>query len=127
MLDKTLEIEESMAGLKETYAKKKEAYSNVGWMEAAEIDRLFETAASQKEQLSAQISELKSIMQSAKRTFAVDGPDGTPDARSSEEMEQVNHIIDEAAAHENASKVKQQHKAEKAIHKERARDPEHDW
>jgi hypothetical protein len=127
MIAKTVEIEETMEALKETYGKKKHAYTNVGFMESAEIDRLFETAASQKEDLSEKISLLKEVMQEAKRTFAVDAPDGLPDARIKEEMAEINHIIQDAAEHEDRDKIEYQHKMDNAVRKDRARDPEHDW
>jgi hypothetical protein len=127
MIEKTLEIEESMAGLKETYGKKKDSYTTIGWTSSADIDRLFETAATQKEELSEQIAELKKIMQKAKSTFAVDAPDGSADAGTKEDMEEVNHIIKDAAEHEDKDKIELQHKMNHAVRKDRARDPEHDW
>ena len=112
MIEKTIKIEESMEGLKDTYSKKKKAYTTVGWMESAEIDRLFETAAMQKEELSLQVEELKALMQEAraKGGFAVDAPDGTSDAMRKENLKQVNQIIDFAAEHEDKDKIEYEHK-----------------
>ena len=127
MIAKTVEIEETMEALKDTYGKKKHAYTNVGWMESSEIDRLFETAATQKEDLSQKIASLKAMMKQAKGTFAVDAPDGLPDARIKEEMAEINNIIQDAAEHEDKDKIEYQHKMDDAVRKDRARDPEHDW
>lgn len=127
MIAKTIEIEENMEELKETYGKKKAAYTNVGWMESAEIDRLFETAATQKGDLSKKIASLKAMMHQAKSTFAVDAPDGLPDARTKEEMAEIDHIIQDAAEHEDKDKIEYQHKMDNAVRKDHARDPEHDW
>jgi hypothetical protein len=127
MIEKTFEMEETMAGLKDTYGKKQRAYTTIGWSSSADIDQLFETAASQKEELSEQIASLKKMMQQAKSTFAVDAPDGIADAGTKEEMEEVNHIIQDAAEHEDKDKIDFQHKMSHAVQKDRARDPEHDW
>jgi hypothetical protein len=128
MIEKTIQIEETMAGLNDTYGKKQQAYNTtIGWSSSADIDRLFETAASQKEELSQQIASLKKMMQEAKGTFAVDAPDGIADAGTKEEMEEVNHIIQDAAEHEDKDKIDRQHRMNHAVHKDRARDPEHDW
>lgn len=127
MIEKTIQIEDTMAGLKETYGKKKEAYTTIGWSSSGDIDSLFETAASQKEELSEQIASLRKMMEQAKDTFAVDAPDGIADARTKEEMEEINHIIQDAAEHEDKEKIDRQHKMDHAVQKDRARDPEHDW
>lgn len=68
-----------MEDLKETYKKKQQIYSNVGFMEADEIDALFKKAGKQKEELSAHIADLKALVQESKKTFAVDAPDGYSD------------------------------------------------
>lgn len=110
MIDKTLKMEESMEGLKDTYAKKKVEFSNIGWTDSAEIDRLFDTAALQKEEISAQLVELRQMMAAAKaKGFAVDAPDGTSDAMRRENLKQVSQIIDFAAEHEDAAKIAEAH------------------
>lgn len=195
MIEKTIKMEESMEGLKDTYAKKKDAYNNIGFTTSAEIDVLFDTAASQKEELSNHLAELRAMMAAAKSNFAVDAPDGTSDAMRAENLKQANRIIenkhdkeefvgveapdgtsdamrmenlkqakriienvhdkeefvgveapdgtsdamqmenlkqvdeiiDYAAEHEDKDKIKYEHKMEKAVRKEQARDPERDW
>jgi hypothetical protein len=174
MLEKTAMMEESMDELKETYDKKKEIMASrpqmVGWMEADDIDFLLERAAQQKEDISSSIAELKVLIEGAKKTYAVDGPDGESDWHMKEELEEVAHIIedstkiklvppedmyyavdapdgevdghfqeeigevnrliDDAAEMERGEareRILRRHRADAAIRKDHARDPEHDW
>ena len=66
MIEKTLKMEESMEGLKDTYQKKRVEFSNIGWTDSTEIDRLFDQAAMQKDELSGQLAELRSMMAAAR-------------------------------------------------------------
>jgi hypothetical protein len=174
MLEKTVKMEESMDELKETYNKKKEIMESrpqmIGWTEIDDMDFLFQTAKQQKEDLSLSMTELKVLMEEAKKTYAVDAPDGETDGSLKEEMEEVAHIIedsakihlappedlyyavdapdgevdghlqeeieevnrliDDAAEMERGElreKILRRHRADAAIRKDRARDPEHDW
>jgi len=103
MLEKTTKMEESMDELKGTYNKKREVmaasphYSSIKWMEFDEIENLFNTAGQQKEEISTSIAELKAMMTEAKKTYAVDAPDGETDWHMKEEMIEVDHIIADAA------------------------------
>jgi hypothetical protein len=186
LIEKTMEMEGSMGDLKETYTRKREIYygdehNGVRWMESSEIDALFQDAATQKAKLSEQLADMKKLLADAKKTFAVDAPDGYPDDLEKEELKEIDFIIEEAAAHEDggkidyqrkmqakadvdakktfavdapdgnpdafekeelvlidriiveaaanedAEKIKYKHRMEDAIRKDRIRDPEHDW
>ena len=59
--------------------------------------------------------------------FAVDGPDGDSLGHELEEKLEVDHIIQEAAMHENKEYIEKVHKLEDDVKKFHARDPEHDW
>lgn len=83
-------------------------------------------AAERKEELQERLDQLKVLMEKTK-VFAVDSPDGEVDGHIQEEMEEINHMIDGAAAREDKEKIEYQHKMEDAVRKDRARDPEHDW
>jgi hypothetical protein len=110
MIERTIKMEESMEGLKDTYAKKRVEFTNIGWTDSAEIDRLFDQAAMQKDELSGQIAELRKVMAAARQKgFAVDAPDGTSDAMRRENLNQVNRIINFAAEHEDKDHVRFEH------------------
>jgi len=127
MIEKTDMLKASMEELKLTkLAAVERASSGVKWIEAAEIDRLFDQTARQKEEITAGLAELKAKMAEARKTYAVDAPDGYPDGYFKEEMAEINHIIDDAAVLEDKDKINYQHKMDEKIRKERARDPEHD-
>ena len=72
--------------------------STVKWMDPKEIDALMDLAATHKRELQEQLQELQSAVQAAKTNYAVDAPDGECDGHLEDEMEEVNHIIDEEAA-----------------------------
>lgn len=130
MLDHTLKIENTVKGLKSTHDKKYQAYMKTASPGAtAELDDLFHQSAMEKEELMKQLEELKKMMMMRAQTmyYAVDAPDGMPDAELVDEEVEVDRIIDYASKFEDAKEVKRQHEMEKAIKKERARDPEHDW
>jgi hypothetical protein len=77
--------------------------------------------------LEKQIKELKQAVKETKLTYAVDAPDGDSDGHIKEEMLEIEHIIDEAAAHEDKESIEKKHKIEEDVKKFHARDPEHDW
>ncbi len=111
MIEKTVELKESMEELKQSKLSAIEkASSGVKWIETAEIDRLFEQTSAQKAALGEQLEELKVKMAEARKTYAVDSPDGYSDAWEKEEMEEIKHIIDDAAAHEDKEEVERFHK-----------------
>ena len=95
--------------------------------EMLEIQAIFEDVAPHKEQINARLSKLQALIAEAEKTYAVDAPDGEVDGHLQEEMEEINHIIVDAAAHEDSAKIDRKHKNEKAVRKEQARDAEHDW
>jgi hypothetical protein len=103
MVDKTSELEASIVKLNATYGKAKAKMAEPGkhsadeWLDAQEIINLFEDAGKQKKDIAAQIVKLKLRMADAKKTFAVDAPDGETDGHMQEEMEEVNRIIDDDA------------------------------
>jgi len=68
-MGKIEEIERNVDDLKETYRKKKHAYENVGWMNANDIDALFEDAAAQKQTMSDNVSDLKKLLDDAKKLW----------------------------------------------------------
>jgi hypothetical protein len=148
------------------------ATSNVKWMDAGDIEALFGPSRRAHSSMSQQLLQTREEL--ASRAFAVDAPDGTPDGRIQEELREVEHIIEDAALHEDAADIvrqrqlnarvfavdapdgqpdgglqedlaevrhiiddaavledsktiQYQHDAQRAVHKDRARDPEHDW
>lgn len=79
------------------------------------------------ENLEAEVRILRQRMKELDPAFAVDGPDGDSLGHELEEKLEVNHIIEEAAAHEDTKHVEKVHKLEEDVKKFHARDPEHDW
>lgn len=78
--------------------------------------------------LEAQVATLQARVDDLRaEAFAVDSPDGDSDGHALEEQLEVQHIIQEAAAHEDKQAVEKAHKLEKEVKKFHARDPEHDW
>jgi hypothetical protein len=122
MLDKTLKLENSMTGLKETHDKKYEA--------------LFHHAASQKSHISGQVTDLKKVLMEvtdlkkvlmeAQNNYAVDGPDGTADGQIEDDLVEIDKIIDYAVELEDVDVINK-HEIEDAVKKDKARDHEHEW
>ena len=77
--------------------------------------------------MQAELRNLRAKVQELDPTFGVDAPDGDSDGHVQEELQEVKHIIDEAAQHEDANLINKQHELEDDVHKFHARDPEHDW
>jgi len=100
MIEKTAKMEEQMKELQEQHAMAV-TQAGVKWMDAAEIDELFKSSTQKKQELAAQMAELKELMASARKTFAVDAPDGESDWHLKDEMAEINHIIDDAAVLED--------------------------
>ena len=117
MTEKADNLEKSMGDLKKTYEKKRQLKPDVKWMDSSEIDRLFIQAAEQKEDMAAEIAELKEILKSAKQIFAVDAPDGETDWHLKEEMSEVNHLIEDAAKLEDTDAVKREHQMAEELRK----------
>lgn len=89
VLEKTLKLEGSIQDLHETHEKKKALYASIGWTDSAERDELFQEDAAKQSAIQRDIEELKDFVKIAKRTFAVDAPDGTPDGYQQEEMHDI--------------------------------------
>ena len=79
------------------------------------------------DKLEAHVRDLKAQMGKLDPTFGVDGPDGDPLGHEMEELQEVEHIIEEAALHEDKDHVNKIHKLEEDVKKFHAKDPEHDW
>ena len=77
--------------------------------------------------LESELSNLKSQVKEQQRIFAIDAPDGESDGHLQEELQEINHIIEDAAAVEEREAIEKKHKLEKETKKFHARDPEHDW
>ena len=95
--------------------------------EMKEIQAIFDDVAAHKDEINARLAKLHAIMKENQKIFAVESPDGEVDGHIAEEMEEIKHIIDDAAKLEDKDQIDYQHKMEGAVRKERARDPEHDW
>jgi hypothetical protein len=107
VLEKTVQLEESMQELHETHKKKTAIYHTIGWTDSVEMEKLFQDSAAKNGDMQRQIDELKQIVQSAKQAFAVDAPDGVPDGFEQEELQEISHIIGDAALHEDAESILQ--------------------
>jgi len=91
MIGKTLEIENNMDRLRETYAEKRKTYNNSASLE--EMEKFFLQVDEQKRLISAQISSLKTSLAAARKAaFAVDGPDGTSDELEQLYTDEANEI-----------------------------------
>jgi hypothetical protein len=98
-----------------------EARTTIKWMDPNEVDRLFNTDTKQVSgDAKANLAELNKI-------YAVDAPDGETDGHLQEEIEEITHIIEDAADHEDTEAVLRRHAMKTACDKIHARDPEHDW
>jgi len=117
VMDRSVQLESELGELQETYEKMPTAFHNVGFTTSSEIDELFLDAKTKKANMKKQIAELQAVIESAKRTIAVDGPDGLPDDIVAHEMDEINHIIDDAAVLEDKEAVLQQHAADEANRK----------
>ena len=128
-LDHTVKIENTVKGLKETYAKKYDAYKTASPGATAELDALFHKAAAEKEELMQQLGDLKNMMLKAQNNtyYAVDAPDGMADAELADDQTQVDQIIDFASEHEDTEAIERRHFFDEQVKKDRARDAEHDW
>ena len=71
--------------------------STVKWMDPKDIEDLMDLQATHKREMKEQLEELKNAVEAAKTNYAVDAPDGECDGDLEDEMEEVNHIIEEAA------------------------------
>jgi hypothetical protein len=114
MLAKTEELEANAKGLQDTYARKKQLKPTIKWTDADEIDHLFEKAGKQNREMNMDIADLKQMVQDARRVFAVAAPDGDSDGHWKEETMEINHIIEDAALHEDTAAIEQQHRIDEA-------------
>jgi succinate dehydrogenase flavin-adding protein (antitoxin of CptAB toxin-antitoxin module) len=112
MLKTTCKIEDSVDELKATHAQKGRALKADAGTNSPRMNTLFDKAAAQKEQISNQIASLKAKMVDARKVFAVDAPDGTPDYELERGLKEVDQIINFAAEHEILDEVIHEHEAE---------------
>ena len=99
-----------------------ETATTIKWMDPNEVDRLFNTVAK------AQVTgDANANLSEPHRFYAVDAPDGETDGHLEEEIEEIMHIIEDAADHEDTEAVLHKHAMKTAFDKIHARDPEHDW
>jgi hypothetical protein len=92
------EVEQSIDKLEGLHAKKRSMFTTIGWTDTAEIDALFNESAEVKATMKRQLSEMKLLLKDQKNTkssFAVDAPDGTSDGFFKEEMQEVQHILND--------------------------------
>lgn len=103
---KAEEIDAAMDNLKDVYAKQR-ALQLDGWPEESEdtINELFEHSANREKELEVHIQDLKAMLADSNRIFAVDAPDGEPDANEKEDIVDINHWIDEAKMYEDKTLV----------------------
>jgi predicted nuclease with RNAse H fold len=114
VLEKTIELEDNLTKLQENYEKKEQARTNVGWVTSAEMDELFQDSKTRKEKMKQQLAEIQALLKTAKKTYAVDAPDGTCDDCVMHERQEIDHIIEDAALHEDKEAVKQLHAQDEA-------------
>jgi hypothetical protein len=107
MIDKTAKLEESVESLKQTH---QQFVQNVKWMDGQDIEELLEPTRKKKEDITKQLVELRKLMASAKKTYAVDAPDGESDGHIQEELLEIKHIIDDAAVLEDKDAILRQRK-----------------
>ena len=103
MEEKASQMEDLMQDLGETHSKKREQLQEIKqtikWMDPEEMEILFDLAARQKQELRDQLTEIQRSLVAAKSNFAVDAPDGESDGHLEEEMDAVQHILEEHVAH----------------------------
>ena len=67
--------------------------------ELRQIQFILEDVVARKEEIMGRLAKIQAQMEDAKKTFAVDSPDGEVDGHILEELDEVKHIIEDAAAH----------------------------
>jgi hypothetical protein len=77
--------------------------STIKWMEASEVDALFEPARRAHSTRGQHLRDTRSELQ--RRVYAVDAPDGEPDGHVKEEMAEIRHILEDAARFEDAGEI----------------------
>jgi hypothetical protein len=96
IMDKAVEIEESIDRLQTLYKQKKAVAMNVQWMTANDIEELFQESQQQKKRIKELVANVKELSSEVKgRIFynGVDAPDGTSDDMVKKDMEAVDSII----------------------------------
>ena len=102
-----------------------------------EINHIIDDASkievgSLRDQIIKEHEQVESMAKDGMKFFAVDSPDGENDGYVSDEMDEINHIIEDAAIAEAKGtacreEIERRHQVEKEVASERARDTEHDW
>jgi len=89
-------IENNMLDLKATYQEKRKHLEN---QNHDAMHPLLDRAAQQKEEISSNLEQLKTLLKQSRKAqtanFAVDAPDGEADGHLEEEMQEVEHILDD--------------------------------
>lgn len=98
MIGKTMEIEDHMENLRQTYAEKRTALQNEASPE--EMESFFLKADAQKDAISAQLKELRRSLM-LRKSFAVDAPDGTSDELEELFVEEAQSIINDSSPNAN--------------------------
>lgn len=121
--DNTDKIHASLQELKKEHEERssKNVSTTVKWMDASDIDHFFVRTKEQQQAIEKELANLRQMMEDAKRTFAVDAPDGETDWHMKEEMDEITHIIDDQALLEDAEAVEKQHQKEAAEQREAAK------
>lgn len=113
MMEKATELEESLQSLRdshERWAQQQQQLSSpptVKWMESGEIDQLLEPTRQKTVALQRQLSDLRKLVASARRVYAVDAPDGVSDAEEKAELRHVQEWVEAAAGSEDAAAILQ--------------------
>ena len=109
--------------VKETPHMEREVQGGLNAEQLLVLDKMF----GKLDNLETEVRELRAKLKELGPTFAVDAPDGDSLGHELEEKLEVDHIIEEAALHEDKKHVEKVHKLEEDVKKFHARDPEHDW
>jgi hypothetical protein len=97
IMDKAVEIEESIDRLHTLTQKKKEVALNVQWMDSADIEALFQESQKQKKIIRELVANVKELSNEVKGRFnGVDAPDGTSDDMVQKDRDAVDSIIYDA-------------------------------
>ena len=79
------------------------------------------------DKLEENVAKLHEQVKKLDPNFAVDGPDGDSIGHEKEELQEIEHIIEEAALHEDKDAIIRKHKLQDDVKAYHAKDPEHDW
>jgi outer membrane protein assembly factor BamB len=118
MVEKSIEINQIVKDMGNSHAQHKTNLFTAGgtqWRTQADIDILFKSAVKRQEEMTAALADMKTLIEEAKSTFAVDAPDGETDWHVKTEMEEIKHIIDDAAVMEDPTVIQAKHDAQAAF------------